>query len=135
MLIRVQASGPGPGYTMHDWNMVRWLGTAPHIIRPEESSMEAEKQCRALERLQNSPITNRNSLSSSLSRTLNLRNKSDILVERATHQHICHSQIQEMGQVMVPDQGIVFNRNNIPRDIKPEQKLKKEESIPASGRG
>ena len=32
VLTRVQASGPGAGYTMNDWNMmVRWLGTVPHI--------------------------------------------------------------------------------------------------------
>ena len=35
---------------------------------------------------------------------------------------------------MVPDQGIVFDENNVPRDTKPEQKLKKEESVSASGR-
>ena len=53
-------------------------------------------------------------------------------MERAAHQRIRHSQIQETGQAMVPDQGIVFDENNVPRD---EQKLKKEESISASGRG
>ena len=32
ILTRVQASGPGAGYTMNDWNMmVRWLGTVPRI--------------------------------------------------------------------------------------------------------
>ena len=32
VLTRVQASGPGAGYTMNDWNMmVRWLGTVPRI--------------------------------------------------------------------------------------------------------
>ena len=29
---------------------------------------------------------------------------------------------------MVPNQGIVFDGNNMPRDVKPKQKLKKEES-------
>ena len=29
----------------------------------------------------------------------------------------------------------MFDENNVPRDTKPEQKLKKEESILASGRG
>ena len=32
VLTRVQASGPGAGYTMNNWNMmVHWLGTVPHI--------------------------------------------------------------------------------------------------------
>ena len=32
VMTRVQASGPGAGYTMNDWNMmVRWLGTVPRI--------------------------------------------------------------------------------------------------------
>ena len=32
VLTRVQASGPGAGYTMNDWNMmVHWLGMVPHI--------------------------------------------------------------------------------------------------------
>ena len=56
-------------------------------------------------------------------------------MERAAHQRIRHSQIRETGQATVPDQGIVFNENNVPRDTKPEQKLKKEESVLASGRG
>ena len=29
----------------------------------------------------------------------------------------------------------MFDKNNVPRDAKPEQKLKKEESVSASGRG
>ena len=103
--------------------------------QPEELSSEAELRHRALERLRN-PFKTSNSLtSSSSSETLDHGNERNVPMERATHQWICHLQIQETGQAMVPDQGIVFNRNNMPRDVKPEQKLKKEESIPASGRG
>ena len=41
VLTRVQASGPGAGYTMNDWNMmVRWLGTVPRI---EGTRMLVEK--------------------------------------------------------------------------------------------
>ena len=41
ILLRVQASGPGAGYTMNNWNMmVRWLGTVPRI---EGTGMLVEK--------------------------------------------------------------------------------------------
>ena len=103
--------------------------------QPEESSSEAELRHRALERLRNPPKMNNDLTSSSSSETLDLGNERNVPMERATHQWICHSQIQETGQATVPDQGIVFNENNVPRDTKPEQKLKKEESISASGRG
>ena len=78
---------------------------------------------------------NNDSMSSSSSENLDLGNKRNVPMERAAHQRIRHSQIRETGQAMVPDQGIVFDENNVPRDTKPEQKLKKEESVSASGRG
>ena len=61
--------------------------------QPDESSSEAELRCRALERLRNPPKMNNDLMSSSLSETLDLRNKRNIPIERATHQWICHSQI------------------------------------------
>ena len=97
--------------------------TMPH--QPEESSSEAELRHRALEILRNPPKMNNDSTSSSSSETLDLRNERNVPMERAAHQRIRHSQIRETGQATVPDQGIVFDENNVPRDTKPEQKLKK----------
>jgi hypothetical protein len=55
-------------------------------------------------------------------------------IEQVAFQRVCNSQIQEHGESMVPDQGIVFNEHNCPRDIRLGQALRREEPMPTSGR-
>ena len=119
--------------TLNTLKRVKESLTMPH--QPEESSSEAELWHRALERLRNSPKMNNSLTLSSSGETLDLRNRRNVPMERATHQHICHLQLWETGPATVPDQGIVFDGNNMPRDVKPEQKLKKEESVLTNSRG
>jgi hypothetical protein len=88
------------------------------------------RRLEAMERLRN-PLITTGELTTTVS--THSRDALDTPRERAAHQHIRYSQIQELGRATVPDQGIVFDKHNRLRDVKPGQHLMKEESIPVSG--
>jgi hypothetical protein len=71
------------------------------------------------------------SLSSSVTTPLD---EQTIRNERVAHQRIHNSQIREKGEAGVPDQGIVFNEHNRPRDIRPGQGILRNDPVLTSGR-
>jgi hypothetical protein len=54
--------------------------------------------------------------------------------EQASHQRLCKSQTKETGLPTVPDQGIIFDHKGLPRDTRPEQRLKRCSVPPVSGK-
>jgi len=85
--------------------------------KDETSSMEGHQQ-NATERLKN-PLVMTEETSPSSSNRMN--NKNDRVVLQCYH----NEELQIKGETTMPDQGIVFDGSQKPRDLRPGQKMKK----------
>jgi len=88
--------------------------TMPHQ-EDEMSSMEG-RQWKAVERLKNPPVMIEE-MSQSLSNRMSEK-------DRVVIQHYHNEELRMKGETTMPDQGIVFNGSQKPREMRPGQKIK-----------